>query len=88
MKTITMDYEEYNADLNDARLSGETQGRELLRRELGPILDELMNLTRLEQGTTEGIPYKKFSLPMSVATDAYRRHLRELMIKSGLIKAP
>jgi hypothetical protein len=87
MKTITIGYDEYHADLEEYYQIGLQRGRELNRRELGPILDELMNLTRLEQGTVDGTPYKKFSIPMSATTDAYRRRLRELMIQSGLITA-
>jgi hypothetical protein len=82
MKTLTMDYEEYRADMITASAAGLLEGREKLRRELGPVLDELMNLTRLEQVGTDN----RFSLPMSGASDAYRRRIRELMIESGLIK--
>lgn len=86
MKTITIDYDLYCAERIEATAVGVLTGRENLRRELSPVLDELMNMTRLESTNGALIP-GAWSLPMSGCSDAYRRKIRELMVKSGLFKA-
>lgn len=69
-------------DLGLATEAGETNGRHELRRELGPILDELMNIIRIRSDTGA------FSLDYPGILDSQRRKLRNLMIRSGLLKDP
>lgn len=82
MKTISMELEEYNEELTVANGLGNIVGRTELRTELRPIIDELMNLTRIERrpsGDTWALPNKQIP-------DEFRKKIRKLMVESKLLR--